>query len=270
MRIALLQCDPPVPATAAAVATDRLALLAEKAHEASQFGADLLVTPECYLSGYHIGLPATRDAALTSDSTTLSAVREVAASASIALVVGYISTDGAAIRNTITCWSANGDVLSSYHKTHLFGETDRSRFEAGQSRSDIVEIAGVRIAMGICFDIEFPELARAYADDGAQLIVVPTASMAPYDSIPLRLVPTRAEENGLFVAYANYSGRESEFEYTGLSCVCGPDGHDLARAARDPELVVARLDLCAMKSVRGTINYLQERRNGVYQPGGKN
>ena len=52
---------------------------------------------------------------------------------------------------------------------------------------------------------------------------MPTANMAPFEGVATRLVPARAEENAVFVAYANYVGAEGAFAYFGLSCVCGPD-----------------------------------------------
>jgi hypothetical protein len=66
--------------------------------------------------------------------------------------------------------------------------------------------------------------------------------MKPYESIARSLVPTRAFENQLFVAYANHCGQEGDIEYCGLSCVCGPDGADIARAGSSEELIVAELN----------------------------
>jgi len=264
MRLTLLQCEPPGPELGAQVLSDRLSLLTESIRTARDAGASLLVTPECFLSGYHIGSEATEQAAIGDGGQTLNDIAELARAHCMALVVGYVTKDERGLHNVVSCWSESGELLTTYHKTHLFGDTDRSRFVPGDRLSPVVQMGGVRMALAICFDIEFPELARAYADAGAQLIVVPTASMAPYDSIPMRMVPTRAEENGLFIAYANYCGHEREFEYTGLSCICGPDGHDLARAQRDPLLITADIDPTALTQTRAEINYLKERRMSLY------
>lgn len=270
MRISLLQCEPPQPNCAAQVLSDRLALLTESIRDARQAGARLLVTPECFLSGYDIGNEATELAAIADDGRLLSELAELARANAIALVVGYVRRNERGLHNVASCWSDSGELLASYSKTHLFGETDRSRFVPGDQLSPVIEVNGIKIALAICFDIEFPELARAYADSGAQLIVVPTASMAPYDSIPMRMVPTRAEENGLFIAYANYCGRERKFEYTGLSCICGPDGHDLARAQRVSTLITAEIDPNALVETRATISYLDERQLTLYpKPGAR-
>ena len=85
--------------------------------------------------------------------------------------------------------------------------------------------------MAICYDVEFYELVRAYALAGAEIVLVPTVNMQPYTGIATRVVPARAEENEIYVAYANRVGSEGNFEYCGLSCVVGPDGLDHARTA---------------------------------------
>ena len=72
-------------------------------------------------------------------------------------------------------------------------------------------------------------------------LAVPTALMEPYDFVARSLVPTRAYENQVFLAYANRCGREGELLYHGLSCIVGPDGTDLARAGTEEELLLADL-----------------------------
>ena len=87
----------------------------------------------------------------------------------------------------------------------------------------------LRIALLICYEIEFPEAARNAALNGADLILAPTALGAQWGVVAHKLVPTRAFENGIFIAYANHAGREGEIEYLGESCIVDPMGNDLAR-----------------------------------------
>ena len=68
-------------------------------------------------------------------------------------------------------------------------------FRAGDALSAIVTVAGLRVALMICYDLEFPEAARTLALRGAELLLVPTALMRPNDAVATRLVPTRAMEN---------------------------------------------------------------------------
>jgi predicted amidohydrolase len=95
---------------------------------------------------------------------------------------------------------------------------------------------------------------------------VPTALMHPFDAVARILVPARAVENQVFVAYANRSGREGDLHYCGQSCVVGPDGADLARAGRAEQLILADLDPARLSASRLANPYLADRRPELYGP----
>ena len=89
--------------------------------------------------------------------------------------------------------------------------------------------------------------------------------MAPGDNVPQLLVPARAAENQLFVAYANRAGPEGDLDFIGQSCIADPDGADLARAGRTDEgLIFADLDRAAIATVRARFSYLDDRRRDLY------
>lgn len=276
MRLAVVQCQPPQPVTGPVPDSDptlneRIALLKHRVADASRQGAGLLLVPEAFLSGYHIGNPASQARALPDDSAVFDVLSAMALQHRIALAIGYIGQrgplgrNGSKLANCACLIDATGQRVLTYDKTHLFGQTDRSRFEPGGALSGVAEIDGIPVALAICYDIEFPELARSLALAGARLILVPTASMLPYDGVPLRMVPARAEENGVFIAYANYCGNEREFDYAGLSCIVGPDGLDMVRAGANPDMLIADLDPRAVDVVRGAINYHVDRRPSLYR-----
>ena len=112
--------------------------------------------------------------------------------------------------------------------------------------------------------MEFPESVRTLALAGAELVLVPTALMLPFDVVAKTIVPARAYENQFFVAYANRCGTEAAFDYCGLSCVVGPDGADLARAGRGEELIFADLDKAMLSRSRTLNPYLKDRRPELY------
>jgi 5-aminopentanamidase len=92
---------------------------------------------------------------------------------------------------------------------------------------------------------------------------VPTSLMAGAEHVAELLVPARAAENQVFVAYANRVGREGELVYVGRSCVAGPDG---ARTVAGPgeTLLLADLDLGAIARSRSAQSYLDDRRPSLY------
>ena len=167
----------------------------------------------------------------------------IAREAGIAILYGYPERGaGGHIYNTAQLIDRTGRIAASYRKTHLFGEIDRAAFSAGAALPEIVELDGLRIGILICYDVEFPENVRTLALKGADLVAVPTALMQPFDIVARTIVPARAYENQVFLAYADRCGTEGELSYCGLSCVIAPDGSDLARAGRSEALIIADLD----------------------------
>lgn len=261
MRIALFQG----PEQAGTVA-DNLQRLEDAARTAAARGARLLVCPEMFLTGYNIGAEAAARLAEPADGPSVRRAAGIAREAGIALAYGYPErADGGAVFNAAILIDRDGRTLLNHRKCHLFGALDRGMFVPGSGEIALAEIDGVRVGLLICYDVEFPELVRLLALAGADLVLVPTALMEPFDVVARIIVPARAFENQLFVAYANRCGREGKLVYSGLSCVAGPDGVDLVRAGRGEELLTADLDLDALRQSRAVNTYLTDRRPELYR-----
>lgn len=261
MRIALAQNLSPSSPDAA------LLQLEEHCNTAAHAGADLLITPELSLTGYGLKtLELMKLAEIPLLGPLTSRASELARQYNLALVVGYpeVAT-GSLPYNAALLISNEGEPLLNYRKTHLFGELDRRRFTPGERLMKPVEWQGWLINLAICYDVEFPEVARSLALKGTELLLVPTANMHPYTSVAQRLVPARAEENTLFVAYANYCGQEAELHYCGHSCICDPQGEDLARADADPRLLLVDLPHRQLLHARQQLTYLKDRRPALYE-----
>ena len=260
LRLAVQQCAP----VAGGVA-ENLAMLEAAAVQAATAGAAMLVAPEMSLTGYAIGAEAVARLAEPADGASAEAVSAMARRAGLAIVYGHPerAADGS-IYNAVQCIDARGRRIAQHRKTHLFGDLDRAQFSAGSALSPVFEWNGWRIGLLICYEIEFAENARALALQGADLIAVPTANMREFDVVATTLVAARACENPCFVAYANHCGREASIEYGGLSGIAGPDGRFLAQAGRDAALLIADLDLVALRAARKRQPYLTDRRPGLY------
>ncbi len=260
MRIAVDQWRPVTGGVA-----EGLARLERAAVRASEAGADILVLPEMALSGYNIGAEAVRSVAEHEAGAIEAALAVIARRNRIGLVAGYPRPNGeGGCLNAARFVGPDGTTLARYAKTHLYGSVDRNQFVEGPALSPVVELGGWRFGLAICYDIEFPETARALALAGAEVILVPTANMWPYASISMRIVPARAEENAVYVAYANYCGGEAEFDYVGLSCICAPTGDELARAGDGEEMLFADLDRAALERARALATHLADRRPDLY------
>lgn len=259
MKIAVYQG--PGKALDVAANIDTLARQAELAANAS---ARLLIAPEMILSGYNIGPDAIAERAEASDGSSAQALAEIARRNSIGILYGYPERSEDQVYNAAQLLDSDGRRLANYRKTHLFSAIDRDAFAAGTEATVVVEFEGWRIGLLICYDVEFPENLRQLRLAGADFVAVPTALMPPYDFVATHLLPTRAFENGVFVAYANRCEREDNLAYIGLSCVVGPDGRDLARAERVEALIFAELKRDLLTHWRLVNTYLEDRRPGLY------
>ena len=214
---------------AAGLKQANIAVMERAAHAAAAAGSRLIVFPELFLTGYNIGRQALHELAEPVDGPSVGAIAGIARRHGIAIIAGMPERSGDVVFNAALAVDEAGSVAGLYRKIHLFGPDERSAFAPG-GEICAVRLAGRRVGLAICYDIEFPEMARALVGAGADLICAPTANMSPYWEVPTTLLRARALENGIPVAYANLVGDDGRLTYTGMSCIVGADGRDLARA----------------------------------------
>jgi len=260
MHVALYQC-PPLPLDI----SGNLQRLNAQAIEAAAQGAALLVCPEMFLSGYNIGAEAARSLAQRSDGPAAHAIAAISQATGVAILYGYpeLGTDDK-VYNAVQLIDAQGSRLCNYRKTHLYGDLDKSMFSAGEEHFPFVEFNGWKLGFLICYDVEFPENTRRLALEGVDLILVPTANMAPYDFVAEVTVRARAFENQCYLVYANYCGSEGDIHYCGLSSISAPDGKQIGLAGQDETLVIAELDRQAMSESQAINTYFKDRRPAFY------
>ncbi|MEU3050804.1 carbon-nitrogen hydrolase family protein [Streptomyces sp. NPDC006984] len=243
--------------------TANLKVLDEAAARAAEARAGLLVCPELFLTGYAIGDAVPR-LAEPADGPGAAAVAEIAVRHGLAVHYGYPERSGELVHNSAQLIGPDGTRLANYRKTHLFGCFEQEHFTPGDRPVVQAELDGVRIGLLICYDVEFPENVRAHALAGTDLLLVPTAQMHPFQFVAESMIPVRAFENQMYLAYVNRTGPEGEFEFVGLSSLAGPDGTVRARAGRGEELVVGDVDPEFLAASRRANPYLLDRRPGLY------
>jgi 5-aminopentanamidase len=224
--------------------------------EAAGNGARLVVLPELTPSGYVFADPAeARLTAEPADGPTATQWAGLAARHQIVIVGGFceLGADGL-LYNSAMVVDASG-VRAVYRKAHLW-DAEADFFTAGDQPPPVVDTDLGRVAMMICYDVEFPEWVRLPALAGADLLAVPTnwpAEPIPAGERPMVTanVQVAAFANRIFVAAACRCGTEREVHWTGGSIIAGPDGYPLAGPASTaaspggarPELLIARCDL---------------------------
>jgi predicted amidohydrolase len=259
VRIAVYQaaCTPLDPAA-------NLGALASAASDAAAQGADVVLTPELFATGY---APAELAGWLTPErvENLRDQFAEVARTVGIAVAASFPAqrADGAyEIRAAI--WADDGEPILEYGKVHLWGPAERRAFRPSDEAPQVVELAGRKVGLQICYDIEFPEPARALAEAGAEVILVPTAIDHGGSYVPEVLVRARAIENGITIAYANHAGTTNAPEdFLGESVVVGAGGRILGKAGRGPELMI--VDVPEVRPDPESADYLGDRRPDVYR-----
>ncbi|MEM9602555.1 MAG: nitrilase-related carbon-nitrogen hydrolase [Pseudomonadota bacterium] len=220
-------------------------------------GLDLALLPELFLSGYNAG-PAALSAAADQMPALLASVAALARTHGLALAFGYPERAGDALYNTACLIDATGTVQLRHRKRVLPPGFEATCFAVGERAPEVVALCGVRVALLVCFEVEFPEAVRALARADAELVLVPTALGDAWGIVAQQVVPTRAFENSLFVAYANHAGVEQGERYLGESCIVSATGACLARAGAEPTRLFAEIDTDIIAPWRARLPFLAQ------------
>jgi predicted amidohydrolase len=199
-------------------------------------GATVLVAPEVFLPGYN--QPDVAGLALSNDAPALQRLRATARKAGTALVIGYAEAADGAVWNAALCIGPDGRDLAHYRKIQLYGEREKAIYRPGNAHVTF-DLGGRKLALLICYDVEFAPHIATLASQGVEAILVPTANMMPFTHVGLRTVPAMAANHGLAIAYANFCGTEGDLTYVGGSLIAGPHGEVLAQAGEHPALLIA-------------------------------
>ncbi|MFI8826805.1 carbon-nitrogen hydrolase family protein [Streptomyces sp. NPDC053431] len=235
------------------------------ARRAAAGGAGLLVTPEMSVGGYPLSAAALAEAREPVAGPHGEAIAAIARETGVAIVHGWPEAAGAVVHNAAAVTSPEGRLLT-YRKGHLFGSQERALFAPGSDGVVQTRLGGLTVGLLICYDVEFPEAVRAHALAGTELLVVPTALMRPWDFVARVVVPARAFENGLFIAYTNWTGARAGLDFAGLTRVAGPDGGLVTVGGDGEELLFADIDPARVVAARASTTYLQDRRPELYGP----
>lgn len=219
-------------------------------------GAELVVLPESATTGFTPGLPPEELWDLVSEvpGPVTEPVQEVARRLGVHVVVGTYERgpERGTVYNSSVLVGPTGEVLGVYRKTHPFCTEMRSRggWVVPGDEVCVVETELGRIGMVICFDGDYPELARIQAVQGAEIIARPSALLRSADIWELTN-RARAYDNHVYVVGANCTGVDpAGVLYFGNSMIVTPVAEVVARAATHECWVAARLDPeAAMRSL---------------------
>jgi predicted amidohydrolase len=224
-------------------------------------GADLVVLPEAFARDF--GEPGSDLApyAEALDGPFAGRLAELAREHDVAVLAGMFerSDDAAHPYNTLVL--AQPGRQETYRKIHLydsFGYRESDTLTPGPVRPVVVEVGGARVGLMTCYDLRFPELARALSVEGADVLVLPAAWVAGPGKVMQwqTLLRARAIENVCWVVAAAQPGPR----YCGHSMVVSPMGEVVAEAGEGEEVLSVTVDLDAVGEARATNPSLANRR----------
>ena len=264
VRIACCQIDPTIGASAA-----NAELIEGQIREAVAAGADIIVLPELATSGYMFAdADEARAAAITPGDPTFA--KWSAAAGNSIIIGGYCELgDDGRLYNSAVVVDADG-VVAGYRKTHLW-DREKLIFTPGDVLPPVVRTRHGVVAVMVCYDLEFGELTRRVALDGAELIAAPVnwpLFPRPEGEHPGEVITamSTARTNKIAVAACDRAGVERGQPWTEGTAIIDPDGWVVASAGPGPAMAVADIDLAVThdKTLTEHVHLFDDRRVDLY------
>jgi omega-amidase len=210
----------------------------------------LLLLPEMFATGFTMDAAA---AAEPADGPTARFLAELAREHKLYVQAGVVvaGAAGGKPRNEAMVFDPGGRLIARYAKLHLFSYAREDQFYAPGDAAVVYPVGEAVAAPAICYDLRFPELFRAAARRGAELLAVIACWPTAREEHWLALLRARAIENQCYVAAANRCGNEpSGLSYSGRSQIIDPWGRIVADAGGGEGVIRADVDLALLREYR--------------------
>ncbi|MFJ8265956.1 carbon-nitrogen hydrolase family protein [Peribacillus asahii] len=211
--------------------------------EAGNNGANLIVFPECSLTGYCFENreDAERYALTIGDYWNQQLIDE-AKKFNCYIVVGLVERDGKNLYNSALVIGPNGNK-DIYRKSHLSELGVDNFIETDHKPYSVIQTEFGKLGVLICYDIRFPEQARVLSLEGADVLVHITNLPLTASSQVDILLPARANENRVYVLSSDRVGEEQGYQFLGRSIIYDIDGKVINEANDKDEMIIyANLD----------------------------
>lgn len=231
--------------------------------KAAKSGADVVLLPELWTTGYD--LTRLDDIADDQAKDSIAFLKKEAAKHGVSLVGGSVAEKcGDGVWNTLLIVDNKGKLVHKYSKLHLFQLMDEHLYlEEGKDETEF-ELAGVKSAGFICYDIRFPEWMRKSALNGAKVMyVVAEWPKQRIDHWKI-ILQARAIENQCYIIACNRSGSDPKNEFGGMSLIIDPWGEIVAEGSKKEEIVLGEVDFELVDEVRKRIPVFRDRREDRY------
>ena len=230
--------------------------------EAERRGSHLLVLPELWSTGYDLEHAA--DHAAPTHAGIFAQTSHLARKHHLHILGSCLAQQEHGIANTLVWHGRDGRLLAEYSKLHLFRLMQEEQYLVAGQQPTLFHSEWGPAGLAICYDLRFPELFRAYALAGAQMVFLPAEWPHPRLSHWQTLLRARAIENQLFIIACNRVGTSKNTTFFGHSCIINPWGETVIEAGEQEILLTAEIDLAEVPSARQRIPILHDRRPEAY------
>ncbi len=231
--------------------------------DAARRGAQLLVCPELWSTGYV--LDRAQELASVPGEGMFAEVAAMARRHRIHILGSLLERDGAEVYNSAACFTPTGEMAGIYRKIHLFGLFDEDVWLAPGAAPLCLDLPWGATGVAICYDLRFPELFRGYAVGGARMIVLPAEWPMARVSHWRTLLQARAIENQCVIVACNAAGTTGDLVVGGHSMIIDAWGNIAAEGGAEPQLLGATVDLAQVDETRQRIPVFADRRPDVYE-----
>jgi len=232
--------------------------------QASLRGSDLIIFPELWTTGYDLARAAELAESLP-DGPTIQLLKSWAQEYEIWITGSLLLYGVKGVFNAAPLIGPQGHFVGPYCKIHRFGPMEEDRWLEAGGTTGLFDLPWGITGVAICYDLRFPELFRAYAVAGADLILLPSEWPYPRLTHWRTLIRARAIENQCFIAAVNRVGGDRNNTFCGHSAIIDPCGEVVVEAGVSEALLTAKIDLALVEDVRSRMPVLSDRRPECYE-----
>lgn len=268
MKIATVQFDVKIGEI-----EQNLSQIVQMIGETRSAGAELVIFPECALTGYCFDtVEEARTYAQPVPGPASNVIVEALKKFGGYAIWGMLEPSEESVYNVAVLAGPEG-IIGVYRKIHLPGLGVDQFATYGDRPFQVYDVAGLRVGIGICYDSAFPESIRTMALQGADLIALPTNFPTGAELMTKHVLNTRAMENKVYFAGVNRVGRERGFTFIGETTIADPDGNTILKgSSTDEEILFFDVDPERSRTKRvvrvpgkHAIDRMADRRPEMYQ-----
>lgn len=226
---------------------------------------DIAVLPEVWTTGYSLG--ALKKEAEKEGSKLLAQIADIAREKNMTIVAGSVPfrREDNKVYNTTFVFDKTGEIIADYDKIHMFSLYNEEKYFKPGNKRTLFQVQGVNMGLSICYDVRFPELFRAMAINGAQIVFLPCEWPTVRGHAYRLLTQARAIESQLYMCSVNCTGKFKDDQFYGHSMLVSPTGEIIVEGESEEAIFYGKIDVHAVEKARSSMSVLKDVREELYR-----